>query len=215
MASGKGGSQGVVLIEVFDLGEQLRVYDDFSDNFLNPSLWIVRNGNPVVRDGYFYCNPSEYSSDLGAYMCRVTSVEKSNSWGIAFVSSDDQGDANFEMEMCPGEVDKLRVCGIIEIEKTGLIYGKVVKKDEKGIVKDVLPVEPLPQLKNASFLWVVWNASNKTFTFLSKFNESSAVHAVSWLGGNLDKIYDRVPLEIYAIGSSPISSVFAVSYVER
>ncbi len=117
VVSGKGGAQGVVLLEVLDLGEEARLYDDFSQNTLDRSLWTVIAGQPVVRDGYFYCNSDEYSSDLGSYACKVISTAESNRWGIAVVYTQEQTDANISIKMCPGEIDNLKVCGSIEVQK--------------------------------------------------------------------------------------------------
>lgn len=102
-----------------------------------------------------------------------------------------------------------------KFKKSSLANVKVVKQDEKGIAGEILLAESVPQLKDASFLWMVWDPYSKRLTFLSRFNESSSVHAVSWLGKALDRVYDKVPVELYSTGQSPIRSAFPVAYVER
>jgi hypothetical protein len=134
VVSGKGGNEGVVLLEIYDLGEASMIYDDFSGDSVNLTLWRVESGEPFVRDGYFYCETNQFVGGIDAYVCRVRTLTESASWGMTVEARPESSNGNLGMQMCVGVLNGLNICGVVEIQKYGSVLAKVVGKDSDGVV---------------------------------------------------------------------------------
>jgi|GEM_PF-2981547 len=215
VVSGKGVNEGLVLLEIYDLGEASIIYDDFSGDSVNLTLWHVDYGEPFVRDGYFYCRTNQFVGELNIYACRVRTLVESASWGMTVEAQPENIDGNLGMQMCVGVLNGLNVCGVVEIQKNGSVLAKVVGKDNHGVVYQEFFAESLSNITTASFLGITWSYATRSLNFLDKPNGSSVIRAITWFGNNIDSAYQKAPLEIYSVSASPVTTIFPIAYVER
>lgn len=216
VVSGKNGDEGIGLLEIFDMGEVSRLYDDFSGGSLDLRLWSVVAGNPEVKEGYFYCLSEEFVDKVGSYFCKISSTETSSLWGIAFENRDYNGNVTLGMQMCPGMIGSSRLCGAIEIKGDGSVKAKVYKEEPDKMIRETIFEEAISIAGEGLFLAIGWDHQRKNFNFLSKSDRSSAIHTVTWFGNNnIESVVKKTPLEIYSLSMDPLRSITPIAYVER
>lgn len=216
VVSGKNGDDGIGLLEIFDMGEVSRLYDDFSGGSLDLMLWSVIAGNPAVKDGYLYCLSEEFINKVGSYFCKISSTETSSLWGIAVENIYHDNNVTLGMQMCPGMIGSSRLCGTIEINSDGSIWAKVHKEEPDRMIREIIFEEMVYRVDKGLFLAIGWDHRNRNFNFLFKSDKSSSVHAVKWFGNNnIEDVMKKAPLEIYSLSIDPVKSIFPIAYVER
>ncbi len=206
--SSKNNDRGVVLLEVIDLGEVKTIYDDFNGGSLNSSLWIVRQGNPVVEGGYLYCKTAIPSK------CSIESLAKSLSWGVTIQSPSDVSDGNLVIKVLLGKIQEDSLWGAFEIDKAGLVYAYLIRTDTIGNAKEVILREFIEVVTPQIFLSLNWDPFLKRIDFIYTKEGYSSYKSLGSFVSSLDLVFDELSLQIYTYGDFPITNIYPIGMVE-
>ncbi len=208
------GSEGNILLEMYDLGELRVLYDDFSASTIDTQKWDILTGNPIIDENYLKCNSNIRDTASGRYLCMIKSTGESFGWGVA-VQTVSSPKGPLGIRRCAGQLDGSLVCGEFLVQTNSDVIARIVKyNNEADLFGTIIFSEKITHLVSGVFLSVDFSAESNLFSFFAVPQGSEAITTISKaIGGMTDKL-KKAPLLIYSYSSIPLTSSFLVSYVE-